>query len=562
MDVQLGCVRGAELGVRYAALSYVSNQPQFELCNANFEQLSAQGSLDSIWPQLSRTLRDAIDLVKAIGVRYLWVDTLCLVHDDERDKELGIWLMNSIYQGSYFTLACAPPGTDPYAGLVGKALDGEDASANITKLGPGLSMAVMHDLNWHLQRSTYSQRAWTLQEWALSRRPVVFSGNAIFFRCREATLGRLYHEGRFSTEASWSEADGVPRIPDPLDGIVEPLNAYARLSQEYSRRHLRFDGEALRAFTGLIRPLFAGMRTWAAEGLPAHYMDAFALFVSPTGSLRRRPEFPSFSWAGQAGEIKWPQEISTWYRPEGGQTQEAGNILRWLRDMTFVDWHVLPPSGMLHHIGGPTSDRPESKRSRLADFMEGLPHMFSSDVIEAHRQLSNELFSQGGCSKMNKVNFTKELSRLESPDGAVKDFPLYAFELLNSCVEHDRLMAANGPEMNPIAIRSWHAQHRYSRRKTLFYSNPISKWWQKANNLSSQRTRIRGGTRDKAYQAFKGIQGLDRYHLRFREARVTTGAEVEAGKRSSDKRVEFGVEIAKKRSSEAAGGTALPVEIS
>lgn len=561
MDVQLGCVRGAELGVQYVALSYVSNQPQFGLRNANLEQLSAQGSLNSIRPQLSRTLRDAIDLVKAIGVRYLWVDTLCLVHDDKRDMELGIWLMNSIYQGSYFTLACAASGTEPHAGLVGKALDGEDASANITELGPGLSMAIMHGLNWQLQRSTYSQRAWTLQEWALSRRLVVFSGNAIYFRCREATLGRLYHEGRFSTEASWSEADGIPRIPDPLDGIIEPLNAYARLSQEYSRRHLRYDGDALRAFTGLTRPLFAGMRTWAAEGLPAHYMDAFLLFVSSTGSLRRRPEFPSFSWAGQAGEIKWPQEISTWYRPEGGQTQEPANILRWLRDMTFVNWHVLPPSGMLHHMGGPSSDRPESKGSRLAEFMEGLPHTFSSDVIEAHRQLSDEFFSQGGCSKMERVDFAEELSRLESHDGAVKDFPLHAFELLNSGIEHDRLMAATGPELNPMAVRSWHAQHRYSKIKTLLHNNPCSKWRQKANKFASQGTRMGEGTGDKRYQAFKGIQGLDRYHLRFREARVTARAEVEAGKPPSDKRVEFGVEIAKKRSSEAADGTALPVEI-
>lgn len=141
----------------------------------------------------------------------------------------------------------------------------------------------MHDLNWHLQPSTNSKRAWTLQEWVLSQRLVVFFGNAIYFRCRESSLGRVYYEGRFSTEASWSKADDVPRTPDPLDGIINSLNAYMRLSQEYSRRHLRYDGDALQAFTGLTRPLFAGMRTLAAEGFPAYYMDDFLLFVSPTG---------------------------------------------------------------------------------------------------------------------------------------------------------------------------------------------------------------------------------------------------------------------------------------
>lgn len=139
---------------------------------------------------------------------------------------------------------------------------------------------------------------------------MVISGNTINFRCRESTVGRLYHEGRFSTRASRSESDGVLRIPNHLDGIVEPLNAYVRPSQEYSRGHFRYDSDALRAFNGLARPLFAGMRTWAAEGLPAHYTGGFLLLVSPTGSLRRCHEFPSSSWAGQAGEIKWPQEIT------------------------------------------------------------------------------------------------------------------------------------------------------------------------------------------------------------------------------------------------------------
>jgi hypothetical protein len=39
---------------------------------------------------LPKTINDAILFMKAMGERYLWVDSLCLVQDDEKDVSLGI----------------------------------------------------------------------------------------------------------------------------------------------------------------------------------------------------------------------------------------------------------------------------------------------------------------------------------------------------------------------------------------------------------------------------------------------------------------------------------------
>jgi hypothetical protein len=76
----------------------------FRLKADNFKQLSAAGSLEAIRTELPKTVNNAIDLVKAMNERYLWVDGLCLVQDDEDDVSLGIEMMNSIYHGSYFTI--------------------------------------------------------------------------------------------------------------------------------------------------------------------------------------------------------------------------------------------------------------------------------------------------------------------------------------------------------------------------------------------------------------------------------------------------------------------------
>lgn len=56
--------------------------------------------------------------------------------------------------------------------------------------------------------------------------------------------------------------------------------------------------------------------------------------------------------------------------------------------------------------------------------MDGLPHIFTSGVIEAPQQLNVMLFSQSGYSNMNRVDFAEELSRLESHDGSMQDFPI------------------------------------------------------------------------------------------------------------------------------------------
>lgn len=76
----------------------------FELLERNYDFITSEGNLDTIRPNLPKTVNDAIDLVGNINERYLWIDALCLIHDDAGDVKLGIELMNSIYQGSFLPL--------------------------------------------------------------------------------------------------------------------------------------------------------------------------------------------------------------------------------------------------------------------------------------------------------------------------------------------------------------------------------------------------------------------------------------------------------------------------
>lgn len=49
--------------------------------------------------------RNAVEVTRSLGVRYLWIDSLCIVQDDPVDKQIQISNMGDIFSNSYVTIA-------------------------------------------------------------------------------------------------------------------------------------------------------------------------------------------------------------------------------------------------------------------------------------------------------------------------------------------------------------------------------------------------------------------------------------------------------------------------
>jgi hypothetical protein len=56
---------------------------------------------------LPKTLKDAIVCTRRFGLRYLWIDVLCIIQDDYEDKHREISRMQDIFSGAYITIAAA-----------------------------------------------------------------------------------------------------------------------------------------------------------------------------------------------------------------------------------------------------------------------------------------------------------------------------------------------------------------------------------------------------------------------------------------------------------------------
>jgi Heterokaryon incompatibility protein (HET) len=83
---------------------------------------------------LPQTYQDAIQLTRRLGLRYLWIYSLCIIQDSHEDWVGQAAVMGEIYQGSHLNITSTKSG-DPYGGLFAQR-----------------NPAVVSPLQFHLQR--------------------------------------------------------------------------------------------------------------------------------------------------------------------------------------------------------------------------------------------------------------------------------------------------------------------------------------------------------------------------------------------------------------------------
>lgn len=438
----------------------------FRLQKNNFQRLSAEGGLEAIRNDLPKTINDALDLVRAMNERYLWIDCLCLMQDDDEDVNLGVEQMNSIYQGSYFIIVAAS-GADDNEGLPGVGSSSRSDCQIVKDIGLCLQMTILHSIDWHLRRSVYSKRGWTLQELTLSRRTVIFINDRVYFRCQDANWAEDSWADKWTY---WLDADdsNISRIPNPNDGLLPSFRAYQKLCEDYSMRKLRNDGDALRAIAGILRPLASGMETLMVEGLPGYYLDQFLLFISSNGKLRRRPAFASFSWAGWEGSIMWPRENYVWYSDSSGNwTWKTSNIVKWFKHKRVVEWHALDSSAHLMSL----TSHPMGIPSPLVEVMRRYQRVFSTPDVDLGRQsrvfgLYHGSSGSGGPPNWDhsRYLFSDKDEDEDDSDFKLKSSRLFSIkqlDLANGQAEFDRIVRYH--KLQERSLRNWIAQRRFRK---------------------------------------------------------------------------------------------------
>jgi hypothetical protein len=171
---------------QYVALSYCWGKSQAFTVNLKSISTLLHGfSLSS----LPKTIQDAVQVTRAMGVRYLWVDALCILQGSDKvsrkDWKSQSSRMESIYGNAYFTISAAAASDSNEGFLRPRAcnLPFHIRSESGGSLREGLVTVMPSELSREWKDEPINQRGWTLQERLLSARVISFSWHQTTYLC-------------------------------------------------------------------------------------------------------------------------------------------------------------------------------------------------------------------------------------------------------------------------------------------------------------------------------------------------------------------------------------------
>lgn len=149
------------------------------------------------WNRIPPVLQDAIAVTRGLGIRYIWIDSFCIVQDWLEDWEREAARMASVYRDSYLTIAASGADT-PYDSLFlhrfkvpSKPVRIELYEAPQTTTRIQYIHRARHSIRKTLSSDPLQEHGWTFQETQLAVRVLYFSKNELFWQCREGVSREL-----------------------------------------------------------------------------------------------------------------------------------------------------------------------------------------------------------------------------------------------------------------------------------------------------------------------------------------------------------------------------------
>lgn len=155
--------------------------PSFVTTRDNLEAHLAGIDFD----EMPATFRDAVTVTRALGHRYLWIDSLCIIQGSGGDLDQEYKNMEDVYSGAYCVIA-ASRSTSHHSGFLKGRPNRQVVALRPSKAAPNsrLYISEMTDnFQAHVLDGALNRRAWVMQEHALARRTIFFAEHQIYWEC-------------------------------------------------------------------------------------------------------------------------------------------------------------------------------------------------------------------------------------------------------------------------------------------------------------------------------------------------------------------------------------------
>ncbi|KAI1658608.1 HET-domain-containing protein [Daldinia decipiens] len=268
--VNLRLVDGGGQCGTFAALSYCWGGDSGFILTTGTERLFREGRPINEFPP---TIRDAINITKALGIRYIWIDALCIIQDSDKDWAQEASQMREVYRGAVVTIAaaCASKTSEGiFRERVASShlrcwLDWKNGDKNPPKVFLRLGSELWDE---RMRQSILNTRGWVLQETLLAPRTLWFGQQQLCFECpkgsvdeagRTARIVEVYRSKEFILSL---RREIIPKMHIPPAATV-PWLSLTNILQARDLETIRHRAIVWKPFTlqGYFKPpgLFLGM---------------------------------------------------------------------------------------------------------------------------------------------------------------------------------------------------------------------------------------------------------------------------------------------------------------
>lgn len=304
---------GTSIGT-YLTLSYCWGGPQDVQLTTKSKETYKRGIPLSSLPA---TLRDAISVTQRLGQRFIWIDALCIVQDDEASKQNELAQMCRIYTNSFLTIQVSmassvnqgflesrnPPAVQPLKFSFQKHCDGPQTHVYIR---------LRHEEN---RETPISSRAWTFQETALPARMLIYTRLQAIMVCREKVFRE---DGMRHAIGSISPLNYRNIQPGPGGGGGGSATStresvlsswYWHIGTFYSKRAHSVSDDRLNALSAYAETAHQAIGGRYLAGVWEVDLIRGLEWRRVVRPLKRAPAYraPSWSWAAYDGEFSYAE---------------------------------------------------------------------------------------------------------------------------------------------------------------------------------------------------------------------------------------------------------------
>jgi hypothetical protein len=277
---------------------------------------TAQDHTDGIvFSRLPQTIQDAAVAAVKLGIRYLWVDCLCIIQDDLEDVTREIALMAQTFENAFVTISAASAAS-VHEGFLYRRNRSQDTLLELpfetSEPTPARILVERIDQAQDPATDPINLRAWTLQEHILATRMLVYSTERLWWTCQESEASHAREQ---------DDNKDIQFVPSQRKSDPEryTLRYWRSIVRDYSRRFLTYSNDKLPAIAGIAARYNQVFEGKYLAGLWESSLLSELMWCSDRSDITRPlvQRAPSWSWASVDGEVhhNWCPDNRVSYAP-------------------------------------------------------------------------------------------------------------------------------------------------------------------------------------------------------------------------------------------------------